>query len=347
MQPKLSIIIPCYGVERFLDRCMESIVNQTLWDIEIILVDDKSPDRVPEMCDKWAKKDSRIKVIHKELNEGLGYARNTGLEIAAGEYVAFVDSDDYVTNIMYEKLYTEAKESNADIVFCGFKTENTTGAWTDSNEVTERTEWNGNEIKSFMLDMIACMPKVTAERKYQMSVWHSIYKRSIITENTLRFPSERTVVSEDLPFQINFLQQAKRVVYIPDSFYYYSLNSTSLTASFKPEKYKGFKNLYYLLEKKLSKVEGAHDRLNRFFIGYTRSHILHLARSKETNKKQLLKSICNDDIWHTIKHHFKPYKLPLYPRIIYTLIINKNVSLLLLFCNLTNFIKKRKGLRGG
>ena len=104
MQPKVSVIVPCYGVEKYLDRCMESLVNQTLRDIEIIMVDDVSPDRVPEMCDEWANRDPRVKVIHKEVNGGLGYARNTGLDLAEGEYVAFIDSDDYVDKEMFERL---------------------------------------------------------------------------------------------------------------------------------------------------------------------------------------------------------------------------------------------------
>ena len=112
---KVSIIVPCYGVEKYLDCCMESIVNQTLKDIEIILVDDGSPDRVPQICDEWAQKDPRIKVIHKK-NAGLGYARNSGLEIASGEYVAFVDSDDYVDIRMYEFLYGNAVANDLDIV---------------------------------------------------------------------------------------------------------------------------------------------------------------------------------------------------------------------------------------
>ena len=98
---KVSIIVPCWGVEKYLDRCVESLVNQTLQDIEIILVDDESPDRVPEMCDDWAKKDRRIKVIHKK-NGGLGLACNSGIEVATGEYLAFCDSDDWVDAKMYE-----------------------------------------------------------------------------------------------------------------------------------------------------------------------------------------------------------------------------------------------------
>ena len=101
--PKVSVIVPIYNVEKYLDRCVTSIVNQTLHDIEIILVDDGSPDNCPQMCDEWAERDSRIRVVHKK-NEGLGYARNSGMDLARGEYIAFVDSDDYVNENTYKKL---------------------------------------------------------------------------------------------------------------------------------------------------------------------------------------------------------------------------------------------------
>ena len=113
--PKISIIVPIYNVEKYLDRCVRSLCNQTLQDIEIILVDDQSPDDCPRMCDEYAKQDSRIIVIHKK-NGGLGYARNSGMKVATGEYVAFVDSDDYVDLDMFESMYNSAKKYDADFV---------------------------------------------------------------------------------------------------------------------------------------------------------------------------------------------------------------------------------------
>ena len=121
--PKVSIIVPCYKVEKYLDRCLNSLVAQTLQDIEIILVDDKSPDNVPIMCDEYARKNNEgwpnIKVIHKKNNEGLGFARNTGLSVAEGEYVAFMDSDDFVDVHMFKNLYNYAKEHNIDSCYYG------------------------------------------------------------------------------------------------------------------------------------------------------------------------------------------------------------------------------------
>ena len=111
----MDIIIPVYKVEKYLDKCMQSLINQTLKDIEIIMVDDGSPDRCPQMCDEYAKQDNRVKVIHQK-NVGLGYARNSGLDVAFGEYVAFVDSDDFVDTMMFEIMYSRAKKENSDYI---------------------------------------------------------------------------------------------------------------------------------------------------------------------------------------------------------------------------------------
>ena len=115
---KVSIIVPVYKTEKYLKRCLDSLLNQTLEDIEIILVDDGSPDSAPALCDNAAKTDGRIKVIHKK-NEGLGMARNTGIDAACGKYIGFVDSDDFVKTNMYEYLYNTAVRHNADLIISG------------------------------------------------------------------------------------------------------------------------------------------------------------------------------------------------------------------------------------
>ena len=115
--PLISVIVPIYNVEEYLNRCVESIVNQTYQKLEIILVDDGSPDNCPRMCDDWAKKDSRIKVIHKE-NGGLSDARNAGMKITTGEYISFIDSDDYIETCMIEILYEAIKKYDCDIASC-------------------------------------------------------------------------------------------------------------------------------------------------------------------------------------------------------------------------------------
>lgn len=172
---KVSIIIPIYNVEKYLDRCMQALINQTLQDIEIIMVDDGSPDNCPKLCDEYAQKDNRIKVIHKR-NGGLSDARNAGLEIATGEYVAFIDSDDYTSIEAYETLYNKAKETNADIVYAGFTMHNSDG--TENKCFVLNQTWEGKNIIPFLKSMIFdTKPDIDT---IWMSVWNGIYKRNII-----------------------------------------------------------------------------------------------------------------------------------------------------------------------
>ena len=118
--PKVSILVPIYNVEKYLSRCIESVLSQDFRDYELILVDDGSPDRCPQICDEYAKKDSRIKVIHKK-NGGLSDARNIGLDIATGEYVMFIDSDDFVDIDMMESMMNNMIDNNVDLVVCNIK----------------------------------------------------------------------------------------------------------------------------------------------------------------------------------------------------------------------------------
>ena len=124
----ISVIIPIYNVEAYLDECIASVIAQTYSNLEIILVDDGSPDNCPQMCDEWAAKDSRIRVIHKE-NGGLSDARNAGIDIATGEYIAFVDSDDWIVPEMYEKMLAALKTENAATCAWNMRLENRNGFW--------------------------------------------------------------------------------------------------------------------------------------------------------------------------------------------------------------------------
>ena len=119
MFPKISVVVPIYKVEKYLDRCIYSIINQTYTNLEIILVDDGSPDNCPKICDEYASKDNRIKVIHKQ-NGGLSSARNAGIKVATGDYIGFVDSDDFIELDMYEQMYKVAYENDVDLVMSDY-----------------------------------------------------------------------------------------------------------------------------------------------------------------------------------------------------------------------------------
>lgn len=337
---KVSIIVPIYNVEKYLDRCMSSLLSQSLYDIEIIMVDDGSVDSCPRKCDFFAAYDNRIKIIHKQ-NEGLGFARNSGLSKATGDYVAFVDSDDYVDNNMFKLLYEKAIEFDADVVFCGYKVEQKNGSWLDCHEVESTMVWKGMSVFDFLLDMIACSPNIKNERKYSMSVWHSIYKRSIIENNNIMFRSERDVASEDLPFQVDFLKHCNKVVHIPQPLYYYCLNQSSITATFKPDNFCRFKKLYSFLETELSNIEGAKIRINRLFIGHVRNWLVRMYINGYQDKKNMLKFVCDDEIWIKVSKSLNGVRLPYYPMIIYRLILHKKYKLLDYMFVLISKLKKR------
>lgn len=337
MNPKVSIIVPCYGVGReLLDRCVGSLVKQTLQEIEIILVDDGSPDRVPEMCDLWAKKDNRIKVIHKK-NEGAGVARNSGLEIATGEYVAFVDNDDYVLVDTYGIAYEEAQKKDADAVFFGIKNERKGNSWSLQG-VKEVQIWEGEQITGYMLDMIACAPHVKKERKWRMSAWHAVYRRSIIRKNNIHFPYERDV--DDLPFQIDFLKPAKKIIYIPQMLYCHCLNAESITSTFRIESFDCLLRVHKLLIQKTDDIEGGKERSDRLFIGYARVYIMALVMSHHDEKSKILKNVLDDTIWDELRLRYSPDWLPIYQNIFFRLILGKHFRLLMCYAYLAGTIRQ-------
>lgn len=293
-QPKISIIIPVYNVEKYLNRCIESVVNQSFKELEIILVDDGSPDNCPKMCDDWATKDSRIKIVHKK-NEGLGLARNTGMQHATGEYIAFIDSDDYVDLNMYEILYTKAALHNADIVYCGHKFGLKDGTYEDRCDYKEETVFdNSKDIEDLSISYFYPLKGSTK----MMSVWHSIYKREVIKTE---FYSEREVVSEDLHFQVSAILNSKKIVYIPDSLYYYCYNGESLSHTFKFSKVYGYQKLMNLL---LKAYPGKEHYVYKFYFNYTLNFIRPFLGQKgltSKEKRKSLRELYSSPIWFEIK----------------------------------------------
>lgn len=155
----VSIIVPVYNVEKTLERCVRSLQSQTLQDIEIILVDDGSKDASGAIADRLAAKDKRIRVLHKE-NEGLGLTRNAGLRLAKGDYVGFVDSDDYVDAQMYEKLFREAEQTRADAVYGGYLRVYDGQISSKIEFDTERVYRGREQLMELMLSMLACPRKI-------------------------------------------------------------------------------------------------------------------------------------------------------------------------------------------
>jgi glycosyltransferase involved in cell wall biosynthesis len=212
----ISIIIPVYKVEKYLDRCVESVVNQTYKNLEIILVDDGSPDNCPTMCDEWAKKDNRIKVIHKE-NGGVSSARNVGLDNATGEYIAFVDSDDYIKKETYKELLNLTITYNADVVICNFEK-----VFEVEHIKLEEDDCGVEKIKVYEGENRF---NVLNDFYVQTTVpWGKMYKKNIF--NKIRYPKSR--VHEDEFVVHQYLYETQKIVYTSKKLYYYLKRKNSI-----------------------------------------------------------------------------------------------------------------------
>lgn len=321
MKPKVSIIVPIYNVEKYLDRCMESLLRQTLKEIEIILVDDESPDNCPKLCDDYASKYDLVKVVHKK-NEGLGMACNSGLEIAVGEYVAWCDSDDYVDEYMYQSLYENAIKYKADVVLSGIKTVNDTGVVKPMSQPKEfKVIKEKKDIDAYVLDMIASEPSAKEERKVPMSAKINLYRRSLIREHDLHFVSERMFICEDLLWNMDVLAHSACIVTIPQSYYYYYNNTNSLSRKIRTDRFSLFKSIHTEIirrAKGLGIIGDIDLRADRMFIGYCRFYIGQLCKSALTieEKKKIVSDICLDAVFLKICDNFPVSKLPLQYRIV-------------------------------
>ncbi|MDE5561022.1 MAG: glycosyltransferase [Bacteroidaceae bacterium] len=335
--PKVSIVVPCYKVEEYIDRCVGCLVNQTLKDIEIILVDDKSPDAVPWLCDKWAEKDKRVKVIHKEENEGLGMARNTGLEAASGDYIMFIDSDDTYNLDACEKMYFNAVRYNADVVACNFLTEIQPGMWQKHANAVD-TVLNRDEIYEYVLDLVASPPYVSRERLHPVSVWALCLRSTIIKGNNIRFYSEREIVSEDILFKITFLRYCNIMVDLNEPLYHYYHTAGSLTHSFRSSAFENLKVLRNKMIDIMGDDKQVLQRINRFTISEIRMHITRLVNSDETLKIQKIKRILEDRIWNEVVS-FKPSFYGLYAHFFYNLCLWKCSRILYLYTFLASIIR--------
>lgn len=244
-QGLVSVILPIYGVEAYLERCIMSIVNQTYSNLEIILVDDGSPDHCPQICDFWATKDARIKVVHKQ-NEGLGMARNTGIEHASGEYICFFDSDDYVAPDTVEKAYTLAHKDQSDIVIFGFSSVDPSGRVTVSHiPCTEKSCYIGAQVQQeFLPDLIAPNLHTGQRTNLWMSSCACLYSINLIQESRWRFVSERDIISEDVYSLLCLYKYVRRVSVLPEALYFYCENATSLTHTYHNDRFQRINHFY-------------------------------------------------------------------------------------------------------
>lgn len=215
MNNKISVIVPIYKVEKYLPKCVDSLINQTYKDLQIILVDDGSPDNCPKICDEYAKKDARITVIHK-ANGGLSDARNAGLPCATGEYISFIDSDDYVTPNFFEILFNTMQKEKSDICECLVQKVYEDTTLSQNAETGNISTYNSTKALSLLIE----------DKVFHQHVWNKLYKTAVI--KNILFEKGKTNEDEFWTYQV--FGKAKKISLIEKPMYCYLQRSGSIMA---------------------------------------------------------------------------------------------------------------------
>lgn len=330
----ITIIVPIYNVEQYLKQCIESLLQQSYKNIEIILVNDGSTDRSADICEIFRKKDNRIKVVNKS-NEGLGYARNSGLKIANGKYVTFVDSDDYVDEDLIKELYSSIKENNVDTCIGGFKRVDDNGNILSISKYSNNIYRENNVFDNLLPRMLGSYGKKSDS--IRMSVWNSMYSMEIIKENKIEFPSEREYISEDIIFDIEYYKFSKGVSIIDSCKYNYRLNINSLTMKYKENKFNMIKKLYLAIEENIIKNDIKSQAISRnqkqFFINIRsciRQENVKISNNSFKNALKNIRVICNDDLVQNVIKQY-PIELLNIKQKVFIYLLKYKMSLILYF----------------
>ncbi len=321
MEKLISVVVPVYNVERYLERCINSIAGQTYKNLEIILVDDKSTDSSGRICDEMCKKDTRITVIHKECNEGLGYARNTGIRAVTGDYVLFVDSDDYIDSTLCTKALSRIIESDSDICMFG-SSRDTNGEITKSDTSYLPDEYSGDGIiNDFLLNTIAQAENESGAPRIGMSAWRILYRADLFKDDGLIFYSERDYLNEDLFFRINLCGKIRKAAVIREDLYYYCYNGSSLTMSYRGDRFESSKRMYKKLieETAFCDSKEVRNRCRRAFLNNLlvciRQEVNQNKESSSADKR--LREYCSDSLVREILSKYPIKHLPIQPRLLY------------------------------
>lgn len=325
----ITVVLPIYNTEKYLDQCIASVTGQTYFNLEILLIDDGSPDNCPQVCDAWAEKDSRIRVIHKQ-NEGLGYARNTGIENARGEYICFFDSDDYIAPDTIEKAYEKLKETDAEVVSFGFCTVDQSGTVLNSFKPAMAQEvYRGDQVQEeFLPELIAPDPHGTGQRRLYMSAWSMLYSMKLIQNYGWRFVSERDIISEDVYSLLDLFSNVQNVAVLPEALYYYRTNQGSLTRTYRPNRYDAILHFYQMAITLCKQKNYSDDILHRVsdpFLGFTIAAMKQEAAVQlpEKDKRRNLKRIMADNTLQHVLDDIRSDKVKWKRRVLFFVIRNQ------------------------
>jgi glycosyltransferase involved in cell wall biosynthesis len=263
--PLISIIVPVYNVRKYLSNCVESITHQSYPHTEIILVDDGSNDGSDQLCDEYCDKYANCKVIHKH-NEGLGFARNTGLKYVKGEFVTFCDSDDWLDSTFIESLYNNLITNDADFCKSGFRYVHADRSVIEQSDYPDETFDKSKIFKILIPRILGSSPE--QHDGIEPAVCATLYKTSIIRDNGLTFKSERQYISEDIIFNIEYLKLASKAYISSVVGYNYRNNPTSLTRRYLPDRFEKCLFFYDVVKRLIASMSYGRSvvyRLDRLF----------------------------------------------------------------------------------
>lgn len=314
----VSIIVPIYNVEKYLSKCIESLLGQTMENLEIVLINDGSLDNSLSICYEYAKKDERVRVIDKK-NEGVAAARNTGLEEAKGNYIGFVDPDDWIEEDMYRSMYQKLIETNSEICFCNYSKDDKLGSSPRLLKIKKESLNRQEIIDEIIANMIGIddlMPKYN----YIMGcVWRCLYKKEFIDKYELRFKRGVSIM-EDLVFTVEALLKCQAICIDKGVWYHYRRNPKSVLHTYNPRMWEDQIYVHRLLEELLLEqglAEYMANRLDLRYIGMAFSAIYNATnKTTEESKTQIkqrmirIRQICGDDRLKLALDRVKPIQKP-------------------------------------
>ncbi len=299
--PAISVIVPVYKAERYLEACVQSILNQTYQDFELILIDDGSPDRCGEICDRLANDDDRIIVVHKK-NEGVSIARNTGISLARGAYLTFVDSDDSLDAGFLEAAVAGIQNSNADLYISGLFME----TWQDG-EIVSTVQYQNSRTQVYSVKELLEQRDHDYPQICICGPWCKLYKKSLIDEYKIRFP-EQISSGEDTCFVLDVLEHCSTVFFSESCFYHYRRgNEESLFSKFHPDTYEIADFVYSKMRNTMKKSGCSNAAMEEFeglyfdnMVGGIHEYYrFHSQTTREMRLKQIKKVAQNPYVTHT------------------------------------------------
>lgn len=332
---KISLIVAAYNVEKYIERCINSLIGQSYSDLEIVLVNDCSTDKTLDICKEYEKKDPRIVVVDKKVNQGLSEARNSGIDVASGEYLTFVDGDDFLEENTIGNCVDKLLKLNADELVFGSCFDRSNGESYKMDIISSKEFYSGQEdMKLYFNEAIGSLPSSKSDRNIGITPWGRIYKKSIIDKFNLRFISERELIYEDLTFFLISTKYFFTVSIINEPFYHYCENQGSLTQKCDLERFDKVKKMYLYIKKQYKEeiFENTETllRFKRQMISYIRLSVMQLAQSRSGGSH--IKAICNDSFTKEVLENYPINRLPLKQRIFAYLLDRKLGKLLYIVC---------------